>query len=219
MTEHVATHGSYDATVLAKLLNAWKTGIEQGRDEEFVPYSFLTDNGFKERNALLDTWEDIALLLCLYHLRQSWNSGRRTRYPRILRADRPSDRNIVQAIEDLKTRVTNLKNTLLNSPTFEAALGALRRETALLLRMKEDERLPVQVREMAGGGWRYLEYLRTTWVKENLWMAWAEIGRNQLARALDIPLGSVINTSNHLESFNNVLKNRWLRRCSIGRGR
>ncbi|KAJ9113552.1 hypothetical protein QFC20_001903 [Naganishia adeliensis] len=219
LAEHLATHGSYDADVLVRLLQAWKVGIEQGRNDEFEPYSFLTDNDTKERNALIETWNNIVLLLCRYHLRQSWGNGKRSRYPRILRGERANDRIIAQAIEDIKTRVKSLEDRLLNALTFEAALNALQEETALFLRMKEDERLPGEVRATAAGAWDYLGYLRKTWVKENLWMAWAEIGRTRLAQALDIPLGSVINTSNHLESFNNVLKNGWLRRCSTGRGR
>ncbi|KAJ9097952.1 hypothetical protein QFC20_006082 [Naganishia adeliensis] len=187
LAEHLATHGSYDADVLVRLLQAWKVGIEQGRNDEFEPYS--------------------------------WGNGKRSRYPRILRGERANDRIIAQAIEDIKTRVKSLEDRLLNALTFEAALNALQEETALFLRMKEDERLPGEVRATAAGAWDYLGYLRKTWVKENLWMAWAEIGRTRLAQALDIPLGSVINTSNHLESFNNVLKNGWLRRCSTGRGR
>jgi hypothetical protein len=62
----------------------------------------------------------------------------------------------------------------------------------------------------ASGGLKHLEYLRKNWMHEDIWKCWSEYGRIAAASCLKITVDGVIPTTNHLESFNAVLKRKHL---------
>jgi len=67
----------------------------------------------------------------------------------------------------------------------------------------------VSVSEKAGkAGIKYVEYLVDTWMPKPLWDSWSEEGRIRAAEVLGVGVGSVLSTTNHLESFNGVLKRK-----------
>jgi hypothetical protein len=45
---------------------------------------------------------------------------------------------------------------------------------------------------------------------EDLWQSWSHYGRIQAASCLGIPIDGVLPTTNHLERFNGVFKNKYL---------
>ena len=51
---------------------------------------------------------------------------------------------------------------------------------------------------------------------ESLWCSWSDYGRQVAAKILNCPLEGVLPTTNHLESFNGVLKRKHLRRWQRG---
>jgi hypothetical protein len=216
LPHHLAVHGSYDTDIMTTMLREWKRGIERDRPGEFIPHSCLTDNDSKERGALLRVWEDITLLLCRYHLRQSWGNARRDKFPKRLKGEAARNPVIMNAVADIKGRITILERSSLNAPDYETANALLEAELGYLGGMRVDQQLQREIIAMANGAYNYVVYLRSHWVTQALFYAWAETGRLQLANALGVPLGNIVNTSNHLESFNNVLKNGWLRRCQAG---
>ena len=57
-------------------------------------------------------------------------------------------------------------------------------------------------------GLKYTEYLEATWMAESLWNSWSEEGRSRAAAVLGVDIGDVLPTTNHLESFNGVLKRK-----------
>ena len=61
-------------------------------------------------------------------------------------------------------------------------------------------------------GHSYLEYLHSTWMPESLWQGWSQKGRVVAAMRLKIPIEGVLPTTNHLESFNGLLKWKYIRR-------
>lgn len=58
---------------------------------------------------------------------------------------------------------------------------------------------------------QHLEYLNSYWMPESMWQSWSEWGRRKAAERIGIPVQSVIPTTNHLESFNCVIKRKYIR--------
>lgn len=63
----------------------------------------------------------------------------------------------------------------------------------------------------AKAGIQFLEYMKTTWLPVELWKSWSRYGREEASRRLRIPVQGVLPTTNHLESFNAVLKRKHIR--------
>jgi len=57
-------------------------------------------------------------------------------------------------------------------------------------------------------GLKYIEYIEATWMPQSLWNSWSEEGRSCAAAILGVGIGDVLPTTNHLESFNGVLKRK-----------
>lgn len=62
----------------------------------------------------------------------------------------------------------------------------------------------------AEGGLAHLNYLDANWMSISLWQSWSEWGRLTAAAAIKIPVEGIIPTTNHLESFNAVLKRKYI---------
>lgn len=62
----------------------------------------------------------------------------------------------------------------------------------------------------AKGGIKHLDYLVKEWMPLPLWKSWSEWGRLEASTILKIPIEGVIPTTNHLESFNAILKRKHL---------
>lgn len=62
----------------------------------------------------------------------------------------------------------------------------------------------------AAGGIKHLDYLITNWMSLTIWRSWSDWGRVAASTILKIPVEGVIPTTNHLESFNAILKRKHL---------
>lgn len=58
----------------------------------------------------------------------------------------------------------------------------------------------------------YIDYLTATWMPEPLWQSWSQKGRSVASAILKIPVQGVLPTTNHLESFNGLLKRKYIPR-------
>lgn len=56
----------------------------------------------------------------------------------------------------------------------------------------------------------YLDYLVTTWMPEPLWQSWSQKGHSVASVLLKIHVKGVLPTTNHLESFNRLLKRKYI---------
>lgn len=65
-----------------------------------------------------------------------------------------------------------------------------------------------QSKKVGEAGASYLAYFTKTWMSPDLWGSWSTKGRNNAAVMLGIPIEGVLPTTNHLESFNGVLKRK-----------
>jgi hypothetical protein len=71
------TAGGYDHTILVDLLREWKSDLERyAGGETFIPLVAITDTDLKECLALQIVFKGIWLLLCKFHIRQSWRNHR-----------------------------------------------------------------------------------------------------------------------------------------------
>lgn len=62
----------------------------------------------------------------------------------------------------------------------------------------------------AHGGLKHLDYLVTHWMPIAMWQSWSDFGRLAASSVLKISIEGVIPTTNHLESFNAILKRKHL---------
>ncbi|TFK18133.1 hypothetical protein FA15DRAFT_731220 [Coprinopsis marcescibilis] len=60
------------------------------------------------------------------------------------------------------------------------------------------------------GALKHLDYLLTNWMPLALWQSWLQYGRLSASLRLKIPVDGVLPTTNHLESFNALLKRKLL---------
>ena len=74
-----ATHAGYDTDILTELLREWVIALGKGlNNDSFCPKVAITDTDAKECGALLKIWPSIFLLLCKFHVRNSWSNKRKT---------------------------------------------------------------------------------------------------------------------------------------------
>ncbi|KAJ3870920.1 hypothetical protein F5051DRAFT_446926 [Lentinula edodes] len=57
----------------------------------------------------------------------------------------------------------------------------------------------------------HLDYLDKYWMPVPMWQSWSECGRIAASTLLKVPVEGVILTTNHLESFNAILKRKYIR--------
>jgi hypothetical protein len=88
------------------------------------------------------------------------------------------------------------------------------------MKMVDDEQINLNAlgqqgqsaRAAAALGSSYLDYLHSTWMTECIWQGWSQKGRVVAATRLQIPVEGVLPTTNHLESFNGLLKRKYIPR-------
>lgn len=57
---------------------------------------------------------------------------------------------------------------------------------------------------------KYLDYMISTWMPNEMWASWSRYGREKAASQLGVSLEGVIPTTNHLESLNGSLKRKYV---------
>ncbi|KAF7344086.1 hypothetical protein MVEN_01698300 [Mycena venus] len=195
----------YDTAILMKLLKKWSESLNKSAHLYghagvlFKPLSVITDTDLKQRGALVGVWSDIWLLICRFHLRQSWRNHRN----RLLKGKSA-------VYMDLKHRMICLERALTTTQTITEARALLESERQVMVKLSA-EQLKAAAKSM-----KHINHLDTYWTTDNLWPSWSDYGRTVLASMLGTAIDGVIPTTNHLESFNRVLKQIHLRRFQNG---
>ncbi|KAJ3869202.1 hypothetical protein EV359DRAFT_76897 [Lentinula novae-zelandiae] len=193
-----ATHASYNTAILEKLIQTWKLRLET-KFGSFEPYSAITDTDTKERGALVRIWPQIILLICKFHLRQCWTNQRK----KLLKCKAPDFwknhiRDTLQKLEvDLIATVDHADATALleTHKTFFNNLAA-----------------NPEAKCACEAGLDHIGYLQKYWMARPLWESWSECGRIAAAARIGVSVEGIIPTTNHLESFNAVLKRKYIQR-------
>ncbi|KAI0699012.1 hypothetical protein BC835DRAFT_1405247 [Cytidiella melzeri] len=181
------TAAGYDTDVLTRLLNAWRLAMSSQDNEEFEVWVAITDTDLMERGALLR-----------FHLWQSWKNHRL----KVLKGSSSEH-------HDVRQRLRRLEDLLLESEDFRSARALVTNEKANMIALQDSSECDSAVAE---GALKHLEYLDTYWLREALWQSWSKAGRLRAAVFLKRTINEIVPTTNHLESFNGVLKRKHLRR-------
>ncbi|KIJ36909.1 hypothetical protein M422DRAFT_260533 [Sphaerobolus stellatus SS14] len=201
-----ATHAGYDTNILIELLREWVQALGEGTEgTEFRPKVAITDTDTKERGALIVVWPSIFLLLCKFHVRNAWANRRKT----LIKMSTPA---LDFPKQQVVSRLRSLDQSLIISDQYNTAKALVQQERAYLSMMQTDP----ETASAAKSGLEYLDYLIKNWFSEELWRSWSQYGRNEAARILGVNVQQVAPTTNHLESFNGVLKRKHIRRFQKG---
>ncbi|KAJ7873629.1 hypothetical protein B0H14DRAFT_3558330 [Mycena olivaceomarginata] len=169
----------YDTAILTKLLRKWSESLNKCAHRHghpgvaFKPMSAITDTDLKERGALIAIWSDIWLLICRFHLRQSWRNHRN----KLLKGKDT-------VYQDLKNRMICLERALTATQTIKAARSLLEAERQALRESYTNESKAAKraIKKVLA----HVEYLDTYWTTDNLWPSWSDYGRTVLASMLGI---------------------------------
>ncbi|KAF7985164.1 hypothetical protein HWV62_7760 [Athelia sp. TMB] len=196
------TSAGYNTAIIQKLLQQWKHSLGRRNGETFIALVAITDTDLIERAALLIVFPGIWLLICKFHLRQSWRNHRN----REVKGKSPGHK-------DIKARLRRLEEALVKTTSIEDANAAITHEREVLETLQQSQSLPPGPIEK---GISHLNYLSSYWLSENLWKSWSDYGRHIASGILQIPFEGVLPTTNHLESFNGLLKNKHIKRWQRG---
>ncbi|EIW51328.1 uncharacterized protein TRAVEDRAFT_89895, partial [Trametes versicolor FP-101664 SS1] len=191
------TSSGYNTEILTRLLTHWRTSLGTRDGTSFAPRVAITDTDLKERGALLKVFTSLWLLICKFHLRQSWRNNR----ARVLKGNSPYH-------SDVRARLRRLELSLIETTSFDDAQQLVATERSLLESLLVLDGQDVECKAAASGGVAHLEYLSGYWLSHALWSSWSDYGRQTAARLLGCPVDGVLPTTNHLESFNGVLKRK-----------
>ncbi|KAJ3925474.1 MAG: hypothetical protein NXY57DRAFT_880635, partial [Lentinula lateritia] len=193
-----ATHASYNTAILEKLIQAWK--LPPSRNQIWIIRTLLCNYRHmdtKEHSALVRIWPQIILLICKFHLRQCWTNQRKKLLKcKALDFWKNHTRDTLQKLEvDLIATIDHADasallethktffNNLATNPKAERACEA---------------------------GLEHIGYLQKYWMARPLWESWSECGRIAAAACIGVSVEGIIPTTNHLESFNVVLKRKYI---------
>jgi hypothetical protein len=98
---------------------------------------------------------------------------------------------------------------LLSTVDYDEAKKVLDDEQSNMMAIADSD---TTAQSAAKAGIEFLGYIKTTWMPEALWQGWSQKGRVVAAMLLNIPIEGVLPTTNHLESFNCLLKRRYIPR-------
>ncbi|KAJ7337402.1 hypothetical protein DFH08DRAFT_705376, partial [Mycena albidolilacea] len=194
-TRNQLSSSGYNTDILAKLLKLWRTSLETfwGR-LSFYALVAITDTDLKERAALLHVFMGITLLICKFHLCQSWRNHRN----KLVKGKSPESMEV-------KARLCLVEQKLVETTTLDAAVQIIEDERRVLTAwMETSHRAPAE------RGLLHLEYLSSYWLSFDLWASWSDFGRYTAAEILGCGFDGVLPTTNHLESFNGLLKRKYL---------
>ncbi|KIJ41626.1 hypothetical protein M422DRAFT_255244 [Sphaerobolus stellatus SS14] len=195
------TSSGYDTEILTKLLRQWRTDLESFKGKSFEVLVAITDTDLKELGALLAVFPHILLLICKFHIRQSWRNHRN----KVLKGQSP-------ALMHLKSWLKRLEDDLIQTTEFVKVKALLYKEREILTAMKEDS----ETTSLGERGLLHVEYLDGYWCNDSLWQSWSDFGHRLVSHHLKCSFDGFLPTTNHLESFNGLLKHKHLQRWQRG---
>ncbi|KAJ3845789.1 hypothetical protein EV368DRAFT_90093 [Lentinula lateritia] len=196
-TGNRATQAGYNTEILRELLSYWKEHLVR-KYGTFEPYTCITDTDTKERGALVQVWPKIILLICRFHLRQCWTNHRKKI---VMGSQNDYWKNHV------REHLQDLEVFLIATVEHPVAMERLSQSRVYLTSLADDPAAKLASK----GGISHLDYLEKYWMPVPMWQSWSEWGHITASALLKIAVEDVIPTTNHLESFNAILKRKYIR--------
>jgi hypothetical protein len=107
---------------------------------------------------------------------------------------------------DVKNRLQCVEEHLIQTTSIEDAQGIIEEEVGVLEELKMNGYASV-----AEKGLKHLQkYLLGYWTTEIIWCSWSDFGRQVVVEILGCSFEGILPTTNHLESFNGLLKRKHL---------
>jgi hypothetical protein len=177
------TAAGYNTEVITRLIGEWKKSLGKRDGKAFEAWVAITDTDLMERGALLIVFPRIWLLICKFHIRQSWRNHRNKE----LKGDSPLH-------IDVKNRLRKVEERLIHTTSIVEARSIIGDEAEVLEEVKRQGHVVV-----AEKGLKHLNnYLLGYWCTDSLWCSWSNYGRQVAAKILNCPLMGVLPTTNHL---------------------
>ena len=197
---NVQTSSGYNTEILTKLLHTWKKDMERHQEGPFTPCVAITDTDLKEHGMLVNVFPDIWLLICKFHLRQSWHNH----CTHTMKGSTELHKQVCAHLKQVEV-------TLVKSTEHGTAHQMVTVEHAVIAA----EVQPVDA-DLAGSATEHLNYLENYWLQETLWHSWSQYGWLKAAKRLGCKVSGVLPATNHLESFNGILKRKHLQHFQHG---
>ena len=196
-----AGHASYDGPLLRDLLKQWVNRMgTNDAGETFDLRVGMTDNDTWERFALTQIWPNSLLLLCMFHVWQAWRNGM-NRYLNCI----PKG----EARQEVRGQLGQFLMRLLKDITdYPTALNAYNQQINIF-RTLGTARNTALNRKKSKGGLAFLAYLKTYLNLESSWLSWSRAGILAAAKLLRTSADTIPRTTNHLESFNGRIKQKY----------
>jgi hypothetical protein len=105
-----------------------------------------------------------------------------------------------------------MNHSLLISSNHKLACDLIALEKVYLEQLSSECTASVAAR----AGLAYIKYMESTWMPEPLWRSWSQAGRIKASLRLNVPVENILTTTNHLESFNGVLKRKFIHHFQKG---
>lgn len=189
------TSAGYDTSIIEGLLRHWAHALgKTAGGKYFVPKVFITDTDLMERGALLRVFPGVWLLICRFHLRQSWRNHRQ----RYVKGKSPTH-------VDVRERLKSLEDSIITASDVISARQNIAAEETILWTLCTDLGVLNQALE-------HIRYLLNYWTTDAFWPSWSDFGRRVAAQVMKCSVEGVLPTTNHLESFNGLLKRKHLKR-------
>ncbi|TFK45581.1 hypothetical protein OE88DRAFT_1649199 [Heliocybe sulcata] len=176
------TSAGYNTDIIASLLDKWRRVLGARDGAGFEPLVAITDTDLMERRALIQIFPRIWLLICKFHLRQSWRNHRNW----LIKGNSPVHMTV-------KNRLRRVEEALVTTLDINDARAIIEQEQQFLTAMLEGMHAGIAKNALE----HLISYLLGYWVA-----AWL----------MKCPFEGVLPTTNHLESFNGVFKRKHLRR-------
>ena len=206
-TGNQATHAGYNTAILQKLLMQCKMHLSQPT-KEFTLFVVIMDTDTKEHGALITVWPAVCLLLCKFHLHQCWTNN----WKKVLWCGGPEfwKDHIYDQLHGLEEEYVHLATPTSVNSQLELQIDCkCWPQCSLCSYIK-----------LRGSLWAAFEWCnhnhhesqnQTPYISlGKLDAGWhverSEWGRIQASAIIGIPVEGIMPTTNHLESFNTILK-------------
>jgi hypothetical protein len=156
------TAAGYNTEVIVKLMEEWKKSLGMWNGKAFEAWVAITDTDLMERGALLIVFPRIWLLICKFHIRQSWRNHRNKE----LKGDSPLH-------IDVKNCLWWVEERLIHTTSIDDTHTIIAEEVEVLEEVKKRGHVAI-----AEKGLKHLkDYLLGYWCTESLWRSWSDYGR------------------------------------------
>ncbi|KAF5320405.1 hypothetical protein D9611_010750 [Ephemerocybe angulata] len=195
-----ATHADYDTQILTDLLERFKKSMGTNNlGEAFNIAVANTDNDVRERTALSTLWPSILLILCMFHIWQSWRNGLNRCLACIPKGP---DRQAV------RSHLGKFLMRLLKEITDHEEARTLYIAEVAFWKQEGRKRDSIS-KKQAKGALAFLKYFELYLKVKAYWFSWSPAGAIEAARQLRLPIKCIARTNNPLESFNGRIKNKY----------